>query len=100
MSAADYARLYDDYWSRPDRWGSHSFADAEALVDRVLRLGIDRFTKSLGGDTSAQDTSSYDNALGLVDAMRRFNDAETSLRQDYVPTDDRKPLQVLDTWRS
>ena len=35
----DYARMYDDYWSRPDRWQSHSFEDAEALADQVLRLG-------------------------------------------------------------
>lgn len=32
----DYGELYRDYWSRPDRWGSHSFADADAICDQLL----------------------------------------------------------------
>ncbi len=32
----DYAGLYDDYWGRADRWGQHSFQDAQALAERVL----------------------------------------------------------------
>jgi 2-polyprenyl-3-methyl-5-hydroxy-6-metoxy-1,4-benzoquinol methylase len=35
----DYAGMYDEYWVRPDRWGSHSFEDADAVVDQVLKLG-------------------------------------------------------------
>ncbi len=33
----DYARLYHEYWSRPDRWGSSSFSDPAGLCDRVLK---------------------------------------------------------------
>lgn len=36
MSTTDYQRLYNDYWSRADRWGSSSFADAGELADRIL----------------------------------------------------------------
>ncbi len=36
---ADYASLYQDYWARADRWQTHSFEDAEALADGVLKLG-------------------------------------------------------------
>lgn len=32
----DYKSLYDNYWSRPDRWGSHSFADAEPIAEQIL----------------------------------------------------------------
>ncbi|MBX3364485.1 MAG: methyltransferase domain-containing protein [Phycisphaeraceae bacterium] len=32
----DYQSLYDDYWSRPDRWGSHSFADPEPIAEQIL----------------------------------------------------------------
>ncbi len=35
----DYAGMYQDYWIRPDRWQSHSFDDAETLVDQILTLG-------------------------------------------------------------
>lgn len=35
----DYAGLYNDYWSREDRWESHSFRDADALVNQILSLG-------------------------------------------------------------
>ena len=35
----DYATIYDDYWSRADRWESDSFGDAEALADEVVKLG-------------------------------------------------------------
>jgi len=28
--------MYESYWSRPDRWGTHSFDDARALSDQVL----------------------------------------------------------------
>lgn len=34
----DYRTLYDDYWSRPDRWGSHSFRDPQALAAGILRV--------------------------------------------------------------
>jgi len=30
----DYASMYDEYWSRPDRWQSHSFIDADPVVER------------------------------------------------------------------
>lgn len=33
----NYASLYDEYWSRPDRWGSSSFSDPAGLCDRVLK---------------------------------------------------------------
>lgn len=32
----DYSSLYADYWSRPDRWGKHSFADPEPLAEQIL----------------------------------------------------------------
>ncbi len=35
----DYASMYDEYWSRPDRWQSHSFIDADSIVDQILKLG-------------------------------------------------------------
>jgi 2-polyprenyl-3-methyl-5-hydroxy-6-metoxy-1,4-benzoquinol methylase len=35
----DYAGMYEEYWIRPDRWGSHSFEDADAVVEQVLKLG-------------------------------------------------------------
>lgn len=35
----NYQEEYTDYWSRHDRWGSHSFDNAEALCRRVLRVG-------------------------------------------------------------
>ncbi len=38
MSATDYRSLYEQYWSRPDRWGSHSFGDARALTDQILTV--------------------------------------------------------------
>jgi SAM-dependent methyltransferase len=34
----NYQEEYTDYWSRQDRWGSHSFADAEALFKRISLL--------------------------------------------------------------
>jgi 2-polyprenyl-3-methyl-5-hydroxy-6-metoxy-1,4-benzoquinol methylase len=34
----DYARLYEAYWSRTDRWGSDSFGDVEALAEEVMRV--------------------------------------------------------------
>ncbi|MCB9846001.1 MAG: methyltransferase domain-containing protein [Phycisphaeraceae bacterium] len=34
----DYASMYQDYWSRPDRWGSHSFADPEPIADQILSV--------------------------------------------------------------
>ncbi len=36
MPTTEYAALYQEYWSRSDRWGSHSFTDAAALADQVL----------------------------------------------------------------
>ncbi len=40
--AVDYANLYDEYWARPDRWQSHSFKDAGAMVEQILALGAGR----------------------------------------------------------
>lgn len=34
--AVDYRALYTDYWSREDRWGSHSFHDPEPIADQIL----------------------------------------------------------------
>jgi glycosyltransferase involved in cell wall biosynthesis/2-polyprenyl-3-methyl-5-hydroxy-6-metoxy-1,4-benzoquinol methylase len=34
----DYQREYDEYWARPDRWGSHSFSDPERIADQVISL--------------------------------------------------------------
>ncbi len=34
--AVDYARWYEEYWSREDRWGSHSFEDADELSNQIL----------------------------------------------------------------
>lgn len=36
MSQPNYDKLYKNYWSRSDRWGSHSFDDAEVLADQIL----------------------------------------------------------------
>ncbi len=38
MPPIDYAHLYEAYWRRPDRFGSHSFGDAGAMSLRVLRV--------------------------------------------------------------
>ncbi len=34
----NYAKEYDEYWSRPDRWQSHSFDDAGPLVHLIETL--------------------------------------------------------------
>ena len=39
MSEIDYSSLYEDYWSREDRWGTSSFTDAEELALRVQKVG-------------------------------------------------------------
>jgi SAM-dependent methyltransferase len=31
----NYAQEYDDYWSRPDRWQSHSFEDPGAILRQI-----------------------------------------------------------------
>ena len=33
----DYRQTYNEYWQKPDRWGSNSFGDPELLADRILR---------------------------------------------------------------
>lgn len=38
MTSPNYAQLYNEYWQRPDRFGSHSFSDADELARRVLRV--------------------------------------------------------------
>ncbi len=35
MCAMDYARIHEEYWARPDRWGTHSFSDTEELIQRI-----------------------------------------------------------------
>lgn len=35
----DYAATYDAYWRREDRWGQHSFVDANDLAQKVMLLG-------------------------------------------------------------
>ncbi len=32
----DYAAMYREYWARDDRWGTHSFKDADAIVEQIL----------------------------------------------------------------
>jgi 2-polyprenyl-3-methyl-5-hydroxy-6-metoxy-1,4-benzoquinol methylase len=34
----NYEQEYNDYWSRADRWGSHSFKDPNALTDQILSI--------------------------------------------------------------
>jgi ubiquinone/menaquinone biosynthesis C-methylase UbiE len=34
----DYQKEYDAYWSRADRWGSHSFAEAAPVAEQILAL--------------------------------------------------------------
>src|SRR3970040_844726 len=34
----DYQREYDEYWSRADRWGSHSFKDPRRIADEIISL--------------------------------------------------------------
>ena len=34
----NYAKEYDEYWSRPDRWQCHSFTSAEPLVQQIETL--------------------------------------------------------------
>lgn len=38
MTSPNYAQMYNDYWQRPDRFGSRSFSDADELARRVLRV--------------------------------------------------------------
>lgn len=35
-AGVDYAALYGEYWSRDDRWGSHSFDDPDAIAEQIL----------------------------------------------------------------
>ncbi|MFN7139858.1 MAG: class I SAM-dependent methyltransferase, partial [Limisphaerales bacterium] len=34
----DYKSEYDEYWSRSDRWGSHSFASGDLLAEQILSV--------------------------------------------------------------
>ena len=34
----DYKNEYDEYWSRPDRWGSHSFRNPEIIADQIISV--------------------------------------------------------------
>jgi ubiquinone/menaquinone biosynthesis C-methylase UbiE/glycosyltransferase involved in cell wall biosynthesis len=34
----DYKKEYDEYWSRADRWGSHSFKNADSLAAQILSV--------------------------------------------------------------
>ncbi|MDB6023365.1 MAG: hypothetical protein JWQ04_3222, partial [Pedosphaera sp.] len=34
----DYQKEYDEYWSRPDRWGSHSFRNPGLIADQVVSV--------------------------------------------------------------
>ncbi len=34
----NYEQEYNEYWSRPDRWGSHSFKNPDALADQILTV--------------------------------------------------------------
>jgi ubiquinone/menaquinone biosynthesis C-methylase UbiE/tetratricopeptide (TPR) repeat protein len=36
-SKMDYLREYTDYWSRPDRFGTHSFADPRPIAAQVIQ---------------------------------------------------------------
>lgn len=36
--AMNYQKEYDEYWSRSDRWGSHSFRDAGALAHQIEQV--------------------------------------------------------------
>jgi 2-polyprenyl-3-methyl-5-hydroxy-6-metoxy-1,4-benzoquinol methylase len=38
MPSVDYKSVYDAYWSRPDRYGSASFDDADAMARRVVKI--------------------------------------------------------------
>lgn len=38
MSVVDYAEMYSGYWSRPDRWGGHSFKDPGPLCEMILAV--------------------------------------------------------------
>ncbi len=68
----DYAGMYQDYWTRPDRWRSHSFDDAETLVDQVLTPGGGRMLDvgcGMGGIVLALRKRGID-ALGMDVAPR------------------------------
>jgi ubiquinone/menaquinone biosynthesis C-methylase UbiE len=34
----NYSSLYNDYWSRKERWGTHSYEDPNLLIDKVLAI--------------------------------------------------------------
>ncbi|HWF19594.1 MAG TPA: class I SAM-dependent methyltransferase, partial [Verrucomicrobiae bacterium] len=34
----DYQKEYEEYWSRPDRWGSHSFRNPDLIADQIASL--------------------------------------------------------------
>lgn len=73
----DYATLYDDYWSRADRWRSSSFGDAGALADEVARLGGARVL-DVGcgmGDLVAALRARGADACGIDVARRTIDDA-------------------------
>jgi len=36
VSGTDYQRIYNEYWSQTDRWGSFAIQDVEALADEIL----------------------------------------------------------------
>ncbi|MBB4016044.1 ubiquinone/menaquinone biosynthesis C-methylase UbiE/glycosyltransferase involved in cell wall biosynthesis [Chelatococcus caeni] len=38
MAAFDYGQVYDEYWKRPDRMGSHSFSDPMTIARTIVRV--------------------------------------------------------------
>lgn len=38
MAVLDYGQIYDEYWKRPDRMGSHSFSDPMTIARAIVRV--------------------------------------------------------------
>jgi len=91
MSRVDYTQLYDEYWSRDDRFGSHSFDDARALAQSVIACCGARRTLDVGCGMGllvrtlvelGADAHGVDPAQRPIDAARR--EAETSLGAEHA----------------
>lgn len=78
----DYAKEYDEYWSRSDRWGSHSFKDPDAIVQQIVALcgkgkvldvgfGMALLAQSLA--KAGADVYGVDVAKRAVDEANRFS---------------------------